>query len=123
MVRDLAVPQTPSVVVPKKTLREPVTPESAFQRDNDSGIYVAKNPVANILKWEKSPIRARRIEFKRFIDRKRDFDFSLDLVLRLTETNTGIAWGKETPLPYTIKCPFTVKKLPWTYALPWNKRR
>ncbi|MDR9895987.1 hypothetical protein G7B40_015650 [Aetokthonos hydrillicola Thurmond2011] len=123
LVRDLAVPQIASLVVPKKTLRESVTSESVLQRDNDSGTYVPKNAVANIIRWKTSPVRARRIEFGRFIDRKRDFDFSLDLVLRLADANTGIASGSEMPSLYIIKCPFTVKKLSWTYALPWNKRR
>ncbi len=123
IIRDLGVSQTPSLVVPGKTLRETITSESVLQRDKETGTYVPKNAVANVLKWKTSPVRAQRIQFNEFNDRKRIFSFSLDLVLRLAETNLGIASGDSTPPICVIKCPFTVKKLPWTYALPWNKRR
>lgn len=72
---------------------------------------------------EKSPIKAQRIEFNKFMSRKRNFEFSLDLVFRLAETNVGVAQGINAPPLCIVKCPFTVRKLPWTYALPWNKRR
>lgn len=123
IIRDLGVSQAPSLIVPKKTLREAITSESVLQRDQETGTYVTKNAVANVLKWKTSPVRALRIQFSEFNDRKRNFSFSLDLILRLAETNLGIAPGQSTPPICIIKCPFTVKKLPWTYALPWNKRR
>jgi hypothetical protein len=121
MTRDLAVPQTPSLIVPKKTLKEAVTSEAVFQRDQLTQTYTPKNPVANILKWKTSPVRAQRIEFNKFMSRKRNFEFSLDLVLRLAETNMGITHGINVPPLFVVKCPFTVRKLPWTYALPWNQ--
>ncbi|MGH8001234.1 MAG: hypothetical protein ACREPR_17870 [Brasilonema sp.] len=124
ITRDLGVFQTPSLIVPKKTLKESVSSESVFQFDKLSGTYTAtKNSVANVLKWKTSPIRAQRIEFNKFMSRKRNFEFSLDLVFRLAETNVGVAQGTNAPPLCIIKCPFTVRKLPWTYALPWNKRR
>jgi hypothetical protein len=123
VTRDLAVPQNPSLIVPKKTLREAISSESVFQLDPITKTYTPKNPVANILKWEKSPIKAQRKQFNEFMSQKRTFDFALDLVLRLAETNVGIAPGSPTPPLCIIKCPFTVRKLPWTYALPWNKKR
>jgi len=123
LIRDLAVPQIPSLVVPGKTLKEAVTSESVLQRDKESGTYTPRNAVANVLKWKTSPVKALRIQFNNFMDRKSNFNFSLDLVLRLAETNIGIAQGQNSPPLCIVKCPFTVKKLPWTYALPWNKRR
>lgn len=122
ITRDLAVPQIPSLIIPGKTLREAVASESVFQRDKESGIYQSQIPIANILKL-KLGTRAQKIQYNEFNDRKRTFEFSLLLVLRLAETNLGIAPGRDTPPLCIIKCPFTVKKLPWTYALPWNKRR
>ncbi|MBP5976695.1 hypothetical protein HW132_29185 [Brasilonema sp. CT11] len=124
MTRDLGVFQSPSLIVPKKTLKESVSSESVFQFDKLSGTYKAtKCSIANVLKWKTSIIRAQRKEFNRFMSRKRDFDFSLDLVFRLAETNIGIAHGTKAPPLCIVKCPFTVRKLPWTYALPWNQRR
>ncbi len=123
LIRDLGVPQIPSLIVPGKTLREAVISENVLQRDKESGTYSAKKPVANIIAWKTSPVRAQKIQYKEFNDRKRTFEFSLLLVLRLADTNLGLAPGSDTPPLCIIKCPFTVRKLPWTYALPWNKRR
>lgn len=123
MTRDLGVSQSPSLIVPKKTLKESVSSESVFQFDKLSGTYTATKSLANVLKWKTSIIRAQRIEFNRFMSRKRNFDFSLDLVFRLAETNVGVAQGVSAPPLCIVKCPFTVRKLPWTYALPWNQRR
>lgn len=124
ITRDLAVLQTPSLIVPGKTLRESVSSESVFQLDTITRTYTAtKNSVANVLKWKTSPVRAQKKQFNEFISRKRIFEFSLDLVFRLAETNVGVAQGKNVPPLCIVKCPFTVRKLPWTYALPWNKRR
>ncbi|ARV60847.1 hypothetical protein BZZ01_21490 [Nostocales cyanobacterium HT-58-2] len=123
LTRDLAVPQIPSLIVPKKTLKEAVSSEAVFQRDQLSGTYTPKNPLANILKWKTSPVRSQRTDFNKFMSRKRSFEFSLDLVLRLAETNVGVAQGSNVPPLCIVKCPFTVRKLSWTYALPWNKKR
>ncbi|WP_017316384.1 hypothetical protein [Mastigocladopsis repens] len=124
ITRDLAVFQTPSLIVPGKTLSESVSSEGVFQLDKLSGTYTAtKNPVANILKWKSSPVKAQKIEFNKFMSRKRTFEFSLDLVFRLAQTNVGVTQGSHLPPLCIVKCPFTVRKLPWTYALPWNKRR
>lgn len=124
ITRDLAVLQTPSLIVPGKTLKESVSSESVFQLDTITRTYTAtKNSVANVLKWKTSPLKAQKKQFNEFITRKRTFEFSLDLVFRLAETNVGVAQGKNIPPLCIVKCPFTVRKLPWTYALPWNKRR
>lgn len=123
LTRDLAVPQIPSLVVPGKTLKEAVTSENVLQRDQVTGTYTPKNPLANILKWKTSPVRAQRNKFNDFMSEKHNFEFSLVLVLRLAETNLGVALGSNIPPLCIVKCPFTVRKLPWTYALPWNKKR
>ncbi|MDF5733074.1 MAG: hypothetical protein PUP92_35075 [Rhizonema sp. PD38] len=122
LTRDLAVPQIPSLIVPGKTLKEVIASESVFERDKETGVYVAKKPIANIIKL-KTGIKIQKKQFNEFITRKLNFKFSVDLVLRLAETNVGIAPGITTSPICIIKCPFTVKKLPWTYALPWNKKR
>lgn len=123
VTRDLGVPQIPSLIVPGKTLKESVTSEAVLQRDQLTATYTPKSPIANILKWKTSPLKVQRKQFNEFMTRKRNFEFSLDLVLRMAETNVGIAAGSHVPPLCIVKCPFTVKKLPWTYALPWNKKR
>lgn len=124
ITRDLAVLQTPSLIVPGKTLKESVSSESVFQLDTITRTYTAtKTSVANVLKWKNSPLKVQRKQFNEFITRKRTFEFSLDLVFRLAETNVGIAQGNKVPPLCIVKCPFTVRKLPWTYALPWNQMR
>ena len=47
LIRDLAVPQLPSLIVPGKTLKESVTAEDVFKRDKETGIYSPGNPIAN----------------------------------------------------------------------------
>jgi hypothetical protein len=122
VTRDLAVAQSTSLIVPKKTLKEQVAPESSIER-NEAGIYEATKPVANILKWKDSKIKAQKKEFSKFMDRKRTFEFSLVLVLKLAETDVGVVQENNIPPLVVVKCPFTIKKQPWTYALPWNKKR
>ncbi len=122
LTRDLAVPQIPSLIVPGKTLKEVIASESVFERNQEKGVYEPKKPIANILKL-KTGIKPQKKQYNEFITRKRNFQFSVDLVLRLAETNVGLAPGITTSPLCIIKCPFTVRKLPWTYALPWNKKR
>lgn len=122
LTRDLAVPQIPSLIVPGKTLKEVIASESVFERNQEKGVYEPKKPIANILKL-KTGIKPQKKQYDEFITRKRNFQFSVDLVLRLAETNVGLAPGITTSPLCIIKCPFTVRKLPWTYALPWNKKR
>ncbi|KAF3887359.1 MULTISPECIES: hypothetical protein [Nostocales] len=125
IIRDLAVPQVTSAIVPKTTLKEKISSESVFELDMETRIYKARDEasIANVLKWKSSPIRAQKKEFRKFMDRKRNFEFSLNLVLRLASKYVGLAPGRDFPPVCVVNCPFTVRKLPWTYALPWNKRR
>ena len=58
-----------------------------------------------------------------FMSGKIDFEFSLDLVLRIAEATYGVNQGTNIPLVCIVNCPFKIKKLPWTYALPWNRKK
>jgi hypothetical protein len=123
LTRDLAVPQSPSLVAPTKTMSELVTAEDVFQRDKESGTYSPQKPIVNITALKNSPIKAQRLLFGRFINRRENLKFSLQLVLRTSELRVGLVPGENKPPMCIINCPFVVRKLPWTYALPWNKRR
>ncbi|OKH51728.1 hypothetical protein NIES2101_17425 [Calothrix sp. HK-06] len=123
ITRDLGVPQTPSLVAPEKTLTMSITSENAFTRDKDTGVYAATKPIVDIASLEKSPVKANRILFKKFINEETTLEFSLQLVLRISEVRVGLQPGSNKPPMCIVTCPFTIRKLPWTYALPWNKKR
>ncbi|MBE9051860.1 hypothetical protein IQ243_15800 [Nostocales cyanobacterium LEGE 11386] len=119
LTRDLGVPQVPSVIAPKKTLSEAVTAENVFQRNQGSGVYEPTAPLLDINGLQKPQKKL----FNDFMNRRAQLEFSLQLVLRIGETRFGIAPGANIPPVYIINCPFTVNKLDWTYALPWNRTR
>ncbi|MBW4446370.1 MAG: hypothetical protein KME38_05685 [Spirirestis rafaelensis WJT71-NPBG6] len=123
LTRDLAVPQSPSLVAPTKTLTQLVTAEDVFERDNVAGTYSPTKPIINITALKKSPVKAQKKLYSNFMNRAKNLEFSLQLVLRLSEVRVGLAPGVNIPPMCIINCPFTVSKLPWTYALPWNQER
>ncbi|WP_418006458.1 hypothetical protein [Nostoc piscinale] len=54
VTRDLAIPQTPSLITPKKSLTEKVTAEDVLELDATAGTYSAKKPLVSITglkKW------------------------------------------------------------------------
>ncbi|HIK08451.1 MAG TPA: hypothetical protein IGS40_27885 [Trichormus sp. M33_DOE_039] len=122
LTRDLAISQSPSLIVPKKTLTETITAEDLFERDKDTGIYTVKKPLLNISGLQKGGPPQKKM-YSDFMNRGKELGFSLQLVLRLSEIRAGLAPGAEYPPICIIDCPFTVRKLPWTYALPWNKKK
>ena len=122
LVRDLAVPQIPSLIVPGRTLKEAVTAEDVFKRDKETGTYSPALSIANIPGLQKGG-KLQKKQYMDFMSGKIDFEFSLDLVLRIAEATYGINQGTNIPLICIINCPFKIKKLPWTYALPWNRKK
>ncbi|MEA5570703.1 hypothetical protein [Calothrix sp. UHCC 0171] len=123
ITRDLAVSQSPGLVAPEKTLTTTITSENTFERDKETGTYNTKKPIVDIKGLEKNPVKANRILFKKFMNEEITLEFSLQLVLRLSEVRVGLAPGQNKPPMCIVNCPFIIKKLPWTYALPWNQKR
>lgn len=122
LTRDLAVPQSPSLIAPQKTLSETVTAEDVFERDPVSGTYSAKKPIVNITSLSKGSADQKKL-YNDFMNEKKELEFSLQLVLRISEVRVGLSPGVNVPPMCIINCPFTIKKLPWTYALPWKKKK
>jgi hypothetical protein len=120
ITRDLAVPQVPSIIAPKKTATSSITAEDVFQRDPETGVYKADSPLINVNILKSAPNNKL---YRDFITSKKNIEFSLQLVLRISDLRVGISPGVNVPPISIINCPFTIKKLPWTYALPWNKKR
>lgn len=123
LTRDLAVPQSPSLVAPTKTLSQLLTAEDVFEYEGEKGVYIPKKALIDIAGLKTSPLRVQRRLYNKFINRREELKFSLQLVIRTSELRVGLAPGENKPPMCIINCPFTIKKLPWTYALPWNKRR
>ncbi|QSJ19994.1 hypothetical protein JYQ62_15540 [Nostoc sp. UHCC 0702] len=117
VTRDLGVPQVFSVIAPKKTLSETVTAENIFKLEDK--IYKPNSPLINITALQKSQKKL----YNDFMNERTELTFSLQLVMRLSELRVGLTPGANIPPVCIINCPFTVKKLPWTYALPWNKKK
>ncbi|WP_017653780.1 hypothetical protein [Fortiea contorta] len=116
LTRDLAVPQSPSLVAPKKTLSETVSAENVFERDQATGTYSAKKPLIDF-----GALQKNKKLYNDFDNGRTELKFSLQLVLRISEVRVGIAPGLNIPPMCILNCPFVVRKLPWTYALPWNR--
>ncbi|MBD2298518.1 hypothetical protein H6G80_17800 [Nostoc sp. FACHB-87] len=122
VTRDLAIPQTPSLITPKKTLSEKITAEDVLELDTTAGTYSAKKPLVSISGLKNGGPPQKKL-YNDFMNRGKELEFSLQLVLRISDVRVGIAPGINIPPMYLINCPFTIKKLPWTYALPWNKKK
>lgn len=119
--RDLAIPQVPTIIAPKKTISESVTAEDILKRDKETGTYQPGEPLIDIVAMkDQKPFKGL---YKDFMDGKKKVEFSFQLVLRISELRVGLAPGVNVPPISIINCPFTIEKLPWTYALPWNKKR
>ena len=121
LTRDLAVPQSPSLITPLKTLSEIVTAEDVFERNKESGTYSATKPIINITGLSKAGPPQKKL-YNDFMSERKELEFSLQLVLRISEVRVGLAPGVNIPPMCIINCPFTIRKLHWTYALPWKKK-
>ncbi|MGM3308687.1 hypothetical protein ACSQ6I_22385 [Anabaena sp. WFMT] len=121
LIRDLAIPQVPTIIAPKKTISETITAEDVLQRDKETGTYKTGSPLINIVGLkDQKPFKGL---YKDFMDGKKKVEFSLQLVLRISELRVGLAPGVNVPPISIINCPFTIEKLHWSYALPWNKKK
>ena len=121
--RDLAVAQTPSLVAPTQNFAQSITAEDVFARDQETGTYEAKKALVDIAGLKDSPLKAKRKLYKNFMSRRQQLECSLQLALRFSELPVGLVPGQNIPPMSIITCPFTIRKLPWTYAFPWNKKR
>jgi len=112
MMLDLSQKQVPSPINPNQTLKERITAEDILQRDADSGALKIAGVLLDIPKL-KQGIPTERKRYNEFATGKADFDFTLQLRLRLLETNHST----HEPVFCTLACHFTIKKLTWIEAL------
>jgi hypothetical protein len=123
LTRDLGVQQSPSLVAPSNSLSTSITSEDTFVWDKESGTYSTKKALIDIASLQKHPVKKFRILYGKFMNRRANLEFSLQLVLRTSELRVGLTPGENKPPMCIINCPFIIRKLPWSYALPWNKKR
>lgn len=121
--RDLAVAQITSVIGPNTSLSETISAEDVFKRDKDTGVYTASTPIVNIPGMEKHPVKAVRQGYKDFMGRKKKFDFQFRLSMRVVDTAVSASANPGDSRLCIVTCPFTIEKLHWSYAMPWNKKR
>jgi hypothetical protein len=119
--RDLAIPQVPTIIAPKKKISETVTAEDILKRDKETGTYQPGDPLIDIVGMKNQ--KDFKGLYKDFMEGKKKVEFSFQLVLRISELRVGLAPGINVPPISIINCPFSIEKLPWTYALPWNKKK
>ena len=67
LTRDLAIPQVPTIIAPKKTISENVTAEDVFQRDKESGVYKPASPLINV-----AGVKGNKKLYKDFLDGKKN---------------------------------------------------
>lgn len=117
IIRDLGQTQVDSAIAPGKTLQERITAEDVLTR-NDGGIYNPDKTLIDISKLKKVPKL-----FASFDDRNLALKFSVRLDISISDRMGGVT---RTDKHYSVDCPFSVTKLPWTYAIPqinWNKKK
>lgn len=100
--------QVGSVIAPGKNLKEKLTSEAVLKRESETGPF---KPAAPLIK--SSQLKPKDGSTNPWTS------FSLRLVLRLSDPTSP---DKIKP-SYVLYCLLSVKKLEWTYALPWYSRR
>jgi hypothetical protein len=120
---DLFQPQAQSVIAPGGSLRETITAEDVL-KPQDDGVLEANSPIIDLGKLQKmaesrkTPAKVKNLVYN-FMEERVPLRFSLRLALQLFD------WRGETQVAQQrfITCHFTVKKLPWTYQLPFNPKK
>ncbi|MBD1939804.1 hypothetical protein [Microcoleus sp. FACHB-68] len=105
---DLFQPQVDSVIAPGKNLKEKLTSETVLKRESEIGPF---KPAAPLIK--RSQLKPKSGSTNPWTS------FSLRLVLRLSDPTSP----EEVKPSYALYCLLSVKKLEWTYALPWYSKR
>lgn len=110
---DLFQDQVFSTVGPKMTLREQITAEDLLERKGDAQDFKVTKPILDLK--PKKPSDALREKLGRFMKRRGDLEFFLELAIRVVGPDRALAGDRAF-----IMCKFVLKKLPWQAGLPWN---
>jgi hypothetical protein len=102
---DLFQPQVFTVVATEQILEAKLFTETCLKRDPENQALVVKHPIFN---WQK---------MKEIL--KKNQSFSLQLVIQVTEP---IYQSPQINLN-TLKCQFTLKKIPWQQVLYWKSKK
>ncbi|MBW4680736.1 MAG: hypothetical protein KME19_11555 [Microcoleus vaginatus WJT46-NPBG5] len=100
--------QVGSVIAPGKNLKEKLTSETVLKRESETGPFKPAEPLI-----KRSQLKLKPGSTNPWIS------FSLRLVLRLSDPTSP----DDVKPSYALYCLLSVKKLEWTYALPWYSKR
>jgi len=136
-IDDLALPQVFSAIPPQLKLPVSITAEDAFKPTADGNTLELKTPIINLgalsgaAKNIKTPQYIKDINFD-FKERRKPIEFSLRLMLRLTNVlhedgndrlqQVTPTYGRQvfqTMLTYR----FTVSRMSWIDQIPWNPQK
>jgi hypothetical protein len=118
---DLLQTQVFSVIAPTRSLQEAIVAEDMLARKGDNGEVAIgdKKTLIDMQKPdEKKAPEPKKKRYRDFMDGKIDYEFYLDLVMRLV-------YSDEEPGGFRtrLRCKFIIKKLDWTAGLPWNPKK
>ena len=118
---DLFQNQVFSVIAPTRSLQEDIVAEDMLARKGDNDV-VAVGDGKTIIDMskpdEKKAPEAKKKRYREFMARQVNYEFYLDLVMRLV-TSSDEPGGFRTRL----RCKFIIYKLDWQAGLPWNPKK
>lgn len=117
MQLDLSQPQVFSPIAPGNTLKEKITVEDILRPKLGGGLEIG-TPLIDINKLSKGSEQQKRL-FSNFMSHRISLHFSLRLALRILDVRDGIGGDRI----HVLSCEFTVSKVPWTDALPFNPKK
>lgn len=117
---DLFQNQVFSVIAPTRSLQEAIVAEDMLARKGDDGMVAIGDgkTIIDMSEPNKKAPEAKKKRYRDFMARKINYEFYLDLVMRLVTSSDDPA-GFRTRL----RCKFIIYKLDWQAGLPWNPKK
>jgi hypothetical protein len=117
---DLFQTQVFSVIAPTRSLQEAIVAEDMLARKGDDGEVAIgdKKTLIDMKEPDKKAPDAKKKRYRDFMDGKINYEFYLDLVMRIVHSEEDLG-GSRTRL----HCKFIIQKLDWTAGLPWNPKK
>ncbi len=117
---DLFQNQVFSVVAPSRSLQEGIVAEDMLARKGDDGVVAIGEgkTIIDMKEPDKKAPDAKKKRYREFMDSKINYEFYLDLVMRIV-TSSEEPGGFRT----SLRCKFIMGKLDWQAGLPWNPKK
>lgn len=115
---DLIQDQAPSVIAPEKTLKEKLSAEDVFVREEEK-VQIKEEPFIDFKKLKE---KGNKAEKKKFVD-FHEFYIPLPITLKLTLALYDPTFRGGDYRSCYLEFTLNFKKLPWYAGLPWNPMR